>query len=234
MVTGPAFVDELMTASYPALRRLEEIQVLRPYLNLSLPLPRPYLGSGKIRLVVIGQDPTVQREASRQSVHTVLNLDRHGSLTGYLEDLCQELGLSLSENIYATNACKNFFTRPPTTIQRDSGIDVLEASAGVWLPVLKSELANFPHATILSLGQPVLSMLVRPGFDRTMRYYWGYHRLWRQGEREPLRFISVGASTVDRVIFPFVHEPTERGRRAEFYRIRRGEYIQFILEQSAR
>jgi uracil-DNA glycosylase len=228
------FIDTIMLESIAAATRLQSIGVIQPFLDLSLGLPEPYLGSGPIRLIIIGQDPTVQREDSRQSVHTVLNLDRHGSLTGYLEDLCQKLGLSLAENVYATNVCKNFFTRPPIAIRRDSGIDVLEASAGVWLPVLKSELAHFPHATILSLGQPVLSMLVRPGFNRTMRYYWGYHKLWRQGEREPLRFISVEASTVDRVIFPFVHEPTQRGRRAEFYRIRRNEYIQFILEQSTR
>jgi hypothetical protein len=107
---------------------------------------------------------------------------------------------------------------------------VLEAGAPVWLPVLQRELDAFPRATIVSLGEPVLAMLVRPDAYRSMKCYWGYHVRWKDGQRTPMRAISAEESTVGRSIFPFVHQPTLRGIRAAFYRARRPEYIAFIRQ----
>jgi uracil-DNA glycosylase len=227
MNPGTAFVEQITAESRAALSQLEQAEAVRPFVDWDLPIPQPYLGSGEIRLILIGQDPTVQREGSRRAIQTVLNLDKPGALRTYLEDLCHDLGLSLAENVYATNACKNFFVRRPTTIKKVEGVDVLEASAPVWLPVLKRELAQFPEATVISLGEPVLSILVRPGFPREVKYYWGYHEDWQQGKCTPMRPIAAGESTVGRVIFPFVHL-----RSPKFFRVKRSEYIAFIRQQS--
>lgn len=142
---------------------------------------------------MIGQDPTVQRLHSRRQVTTVLNLDKNGALKVYLEDLCRGLSLSLAENVYATNACKNFFTQPPTAIK---DVNVLIASAPIWLPVLSMELDQFPGAAVISLGEPVLSMLVKPGFPQQMRHYWGYHQRWRDGQTTPMCSITAEQSTI--------------------------------------
>jgi len=38
-------------------------------------IPKPFHGAGGIRLLIIGQDPTVQRKESRDDIKVVLNLD---------------------------------------------------------------------------------------------------------------------------------------------------------------
>lgn len=228
VISTSILISDTVAQSEAAFSKLKQIEQVQPFINEKLPIPKPYLGTGEIRLVIIGQDPTVQQEQQRQAITTVLNLDKRGGLLVYLAQLCRDLGLSL-ENVYATNACKNFFIKPPTAITE---LDVLEAGAPIWLPVLRAELAQFPEALVISLGQPVLSMLVKPGFSRQMRDYWGYHRRWREGYSTPMHLIAAEESSVDRMIFPFVHQPTIRSQRAEFYRVKRGEYLGFIREQS--
>jgi hypothetical protein len=51
---------------------------LRLFVNDKLSMPEPFIGQGPIRLIMLGQDPTVEREASREAVKTVLNLNRPG------------------------------------------------------------------------------------------------------------------------------------------------------------
>ena len=223
-------VDRIVKKAEQAVQQLAADPSIGQYVDATLPVPKPFLRSEDIRLVVIGQDPTVRRAESRASITTVLNLDRGGSLRAYLDRLCTDLGLNLNEHVYATNACKGFFTEPPTAIDT---CDVLTESANVWLPLLREELAHFPEAVVLSLGQPVLAMLVRPGQPTEMKHYWGYHRDWkREGTFQKMRLIQAEDSTVGRTIFSFVHEPTMRGARAEFYRQRRDQYIQFIRRES--
>lgn len=223
-------IDRIVARSQAARDQLLQDSVVGQYIDRDLPhIPRPFVGIGDIRLIIIGQDPTVQRAKRRASIKTVLTLDeKNGLLSRFLGELCDELGLSLREHVYATNACKCFFTSPPTTIHRDDDVSVLEASAPVWLPILRDELAAFPCAVIISLGEPVLAMLVRLEHCREMKHYWGYHRQWKDGKRTPMCPILPEQSSVDRQIFPFIHQPTQRGNRAEFYRQRRAEYIEFI------
>ena len=198
------------------------------FVRQDVSIPSPYVGRGNIRLVIIGQDPTVRVEATLLKIDTVLNLNRRGPLLVFVAGLCHQFGLS-TDNVYATNACKNHFTCPPADVQ-DS--DILNLSSPYWLPVLTRELAHFPQAAVISLGQPVLSMLVRPGYSREMKQYWGYHRRWQEGYSNRMRFIAADESTVGRRIFPFVHQPTIRGQRTEFYRVKRDEYLDFIRRNS--
>ena len=142
----------------------------------------------------------MQREASRQRITTVLNLNTKGSLARYLVSICEMLKLDLHANVYATNACKCFFTKPPTAIYKHHGVDVIKASAGLWLPLLHDELAHFPQATFISLGEPVLNLLVRDGGNRLMKSYWGYTRDWQQGTVGNLSAIEPEFSTLNRRI----------------------------------
>ncbi|MBP1467701.1 hypothetical protein EYB53_018445 [Candidatus Chloroploca sp. M-50] len=230
MSTASDFVHEMMALSQAAHEQTRQLAGVGSYVDMTLDLPRPYLATGPIRLVVIGQDPTVQRAASRRNITTVLNLDRRGSLRSYLEDICTRLGLVFDQHVYATNACKCFFSDPPTTIKRDHGVDVLDASAHIWLPVLQRELAQFPDAIVISLGEPVLTMLVHAEQLLPMRNYWGYHKNWQQGTFTPMHHISATESRVSRAIFPVVHQPTQRGKRTLFYRERRDAYFAYLRQ----
>ncbi len=223
-------VDEIMARAESARSEVARLLHVGSFVDTSLSIPRPYVGLGAIRLVIIGQDPTVQNEAERARIRTVLNLDKRGGLLRYLATLCSDLGVSLRDEVYATNACKNFWIRPPTAIEE---VDVLALSAPFWLPLLRAELDRFPDATVISLGQPVLSMLVRDGSSRQMRDYWGYHPRWRAGEMRPMHAIEPDETTVGRRIFPFVHQPSLRGGRAAFYRARWAEYVKFVRKESA-
>lgn len=75
----------------------------------TLPVPEPYRGSGAIRLIVLGQDPTVKNPKGRRAIKAVLNVDRNRSVRAYLVDVCNGLGIQITENMYATNLYKNFF-----------------------------------------------------------------------------------------------------------------------------
>lgn len=191
--------------------------------------PRPYLRvvPERARVVFVGQDPTVANVARRKEVETVLDLDHPGRLWQYVEGICHDLGCTMDE-VYATNACTNFFVDRPTDIIKRDNVDVLKESAALWLPVLQKELARFPKAVVVSLGQPVLSMLVRAGSPCRMGHYWGYHRAWRTAPPLTQSSISATVSMLGRQIFPFVHQPTLRGRGSEFYRQVRPGYVQLI------
>lgn len=222
-------IDQVVAQAETIRAEVAKHPVLGSLVDTTLSIPRPFLGAGPIRLVIIGQDPTVQNEAERARICTVLNLDKRGGLLRYLAALCNDLGVSLRDEVYATNACKSFWTRPPTAIKE---VDVLALSAPFWLSLLKAELDQFPDATVISLGQPVLSMLVRDDNRRLMRDYWGYHPRWRAGEKRSLHAIQPDESTVGRRIFPFVHQPSLRGGRTAFYRARWAEYVQFVRDRS--
>jgi len=87
--------------------------LIAPFIDALLPIPKPLLGCGEIKLIIIGQDPAVQDPRTRAHIRTVLTLDRNGQGRRYLESHCGDLGLALSWNAYAANACKCFFTAPP-------------------------------------------------------------------------------------------------------------------------
>ncbi|MBX0331269.1 uracil-DNA glycosylase family protein [Oscillochloris sp. ZM17-4] len=223
-------MSEVMACSETARKQTRQLTNVGDYVDMSLHIPQPYMGSGPIKLVVIGQDPTIQQVASRGKITTVLNLNRSGSLRTYIADICARLGISLDQHVYATNACKCFFNDPPTTILKQNQVDVLDASAHIWLPVLQQELAQFPDAVVISLGEPVLAMLVPDEYRIPIRDYWGYHKRWKEGTFAPMRITTAAESRVGRAIIPMVHQPTQRGARTLFYRERRDAYFAYLRQ----
>jgi len=189
-----------------------------------LPIPKVYSGNGRIKLVILGQDPTVKNKASRATITTVLNLDKSGSLKNYLSRICTGLGISL-ENVYATNYLKNFFTEPPTQIKE---IDIFKEFTPYWLPLLKEELAQFPHVPIIVLGQPLLLPIVCGGASSLVRDYWAYTANWKSGEKGIYRYVEPDKNILGRVVFPFPHQPSI-GK--QFYTKRFEEYIAFIIRK---
>ncbi len=194
--------------------------------DFRLPIPQIYHGTDKIKLIILGQDPTVKNKKSRETITTVLNLDKPGSLYNYLSRICDGLGLSLKENAYAINYLKNFFIAPPTQIKE---IDIFKEFAPYWLPLLREELAQFPQAPIITLGQPLLSAIVREGVSPLVRDYWGYTSNWKSGERGTRRYLKPSKNILSRIIFPFPHQPSI-GK--QFYSERFKDYVSFTREKS--
>ena len=73
-------MTEIETKAATILEQLTRDGRLGRYVDASLPIPRPYRGSGEIRLIVLGQDPTIKDATQRSAIQVVLNLDKNGSV----------------------------------------------------------------------------------------------------------------------------------------------------------
>jgi hypothetical protein len=194
------------------------------YVDSRYQMPETHKGTGTIKLIILGQDPTVKKEDDRKFIKKVLNLDKCGKLRSYLISLCNDLGLNLDANVYATNYLKNFFIRPPAQIKE---VDVFQLFEPYWLPVLIEEIRPFPDIPIISLGQPLLGAMVKPGASAFVRDYWGYTANWKSGQRGTYRYLKPELNKTGRVVFPFPHQPS---LNKEFYRNGLAEYIHFTRE----
>lgn len=195
---------------------------LAPYLFLDQKIPEVHRGTGPIRLIVLGQDPTVKDKESRKGITRVLNLRGYGAIHNYLQRVCLDLGLELDKNIYATNYVKNFFTEPPTQIKK---LDVLALAGKYWSPLLHDELSEFPDVPVIALGQPLLERLVTSGASPMVRNYWDYQPGWRVNPNREWRYLPANQNILDRIVFPFPHQPS---LRKTFYRQHLPYYLQFV------
>jgi len=176
-----------------------------------------------VRLIVIGQDPTVKKETSRTKIETVLNLDKpRGSLYKYVSLICAGLGLDLCQHVYATNYAKNFFVRPPTQIEECS---LLDEFGRYWLPLLQEELSLFPDQPILTLGQPLLKTLVIDPRKAMVRWYWRYSPDWEESRKTDFLYVVPEDNKLRRRLFPFPHQPS---LRKLFYKATLQSYLGYM------
>lgn len=192
------------------------------FVDRSLPIPKPYRGTGPIQLIVLGQDPTVKNVEARKEIKIVLNLDKRRSIWSYLAGICNTLDLKLDTHIYATNLYKNFFTAPPTQIKE---IDVFQAYAPIWLPILEEEIKQFPNVPIITLGEPLLAPLLKPGVIPKVRHYWGYRADWQSEGTSEFEYIRARDNLLERDLFPFPHQPS---LRKSFYKAKLKDYTAFV------
>lgn len=206
------------------LAELKSDEVVGEYIDDGLPIPKPFQGSGPIRLVVLGQDPTVKEVKSRSRIKMVLTLDQKGSnLYQFAERICKGLQLEVDQNVYATNVCKNFFTVPPVSA---NARDLIGRSWPRWRDLLLAELSRFPDATIITLGKPVLGVLVETPASQDVKHYWGYVKGWKAIGRTAFRCVKANESTIGRRIFPLPHVTNARltGLYSKYF----DEYLSFI------
>jgi uracil-DNA glycosylase len=171
---------------------------LADHIDRTAPTPSPFGRNPTPRLVILGQDPTVQNVKSRSKISTVLNLDQpRWTLYRYLESLCSAIGIGLSE-VYATNAVNCFFTAPPAYTKRGA---VLQEAFGHWLPLLLEELRRLPGVPVVTLGEPVFGLLHQSATPIRIRDYWGYPN----GTPESMRHSLPEENLLGRPVFPFPH-----------------------------
>jgi uracil-DNA glycosylase len=219
-----AFIDQILRRSAAVVSDLKASDVIGTYIDASLPVPRPFVGTGPIRLVVVGQDPTVEKLESRERVKTVLTLDqKDGNLYRFVERICTGLGLSLEQHLYATNVCKNFFTELPERVYEP---DLIGISWLKWRALLAEELDRFPGATVVTLGKPILKVLVCQPLSQDLKHYWGHVEGWKTEGIGGFRYVDVEGSSLRRQFFPLPH--ITNTRTTELYRTHFDGYLTFI------
>ncbi|MCC6864566.1 MAG: hypothetical protein IT280_00235 [Ignavibacteria bacterium] len=176
----------------------------------------PFRITNKIKLIVLGQDPTVKNVKSRESIEYTLNLDKAGSLKAYISSICSSIGISF-ENIYATNVFKYFYTHPP-----ERTICVLHSHLPANLELLKEELAAYPKVPIIALGLPVLQLLA--GENAQVRDFWSYNSKTRKCDNN-FTFCQAKDNKLERDIYPFPHQPSIR---KEFYGKNLNNYLEYL------
>lgn len=185
------------------------------------PIP-PFKISNNIKLIIIGQDPTIRNKEQRKLIDFTLNLDKEGSLKSFInKDICKPLSISI-ENIYATNLFKYFYSEPPADIP-----EILKEHLEPNLKLLNDELSDYPDVPIITLGEPVLKLLVEDKLPKKMIYYWDYDEDTKITKGD-FQFSGSGENHLKRIFFPFPHQPS---RRKEFYKDTFEQYLNFMKEK---
>ncbi|NDV47886.1 hypothetical protein D0T49_12595 [Paludibacter sp. 221] len=87
-------------------RRLLADDILNKDIDFTHTFIPPYTKANNIsdiKLIIIGQDPTVRELESRKDINTTLNLNRKGNLRSFVNHICTELNFDIEKDIYATN-----------------------------------------------------------------------------------------------------------------------------------
>ncbi len=184
-------------------------------IDMELDPVEPFKGSDDIKLIIIGQDPTIKNPLSRKHIKKALNLDKtFGSLRTYIEDvICAGLGLKL-QNVYTTNIFKYFYTDPPARTS-----EILFEHLDMNLRLLRNELNIYPDVPVIALGEPVLQLLSEDNYDKVRRY-WDY----RKGI-SGLNFRKCKDNNLDRPFYPFPHQPSSVRK---FYSETIDQYLNFV------
>ena len=192
------------------------------YVDAKTTPPAVYRGKGDIKLIVLGQDPTVNNSQLRKKVHVALLLNRSGGLKTYLQDICSNLEISLENNVYATNVLKNFFIEPPVKIQKKLP-SFIKHIALFWIPLLLLEIEEYKEVPILTLGEPILNCLAKTDQPLKIRDFWGYES--PTSHNNNFQCLLAKDNVLNREIFPFPHI---HGLRHLFYREQFRAYITFV------
>ena len=198
----------------------------KSFIDGSIHAPVPFQGKGDIKLIILGQDPTVQNPKYRKNIKVTLLLNQPGGLRTYLENICNGLGINLEKNVYATNLLKNFFTKPPDQIRKEN-FDFMHLVAAYWIPLLIKEISVFPNIPVLTLGEPVLNCLLKTPDWVLIRNYWGYKGPALYDEN--FNFISSEENVLNRNIFPFPHI---HGLKHKFYLSQIAGYVKFMRKMT--
>jgi uracil-DNA glycosylase len=205
------------------LEKISKNSELQQYVDSDFNPPAVFGGNAKVRLIILGQDPTVKNPESRKNITTVLNLDKNGSLKSYITKICEHLGLDIYNDIYATNFFKNFFKEPPA---RNKMGYIFSEFKKMWFPLLQEELSHYKNVPVISLGEPILRILVNDVNKRNIRVrdYWDYNSKTKMTNGN-FKYMEVNTTAIGKAIFPFPHQPS---LSKPFYSNTLRQYLDFL------
>ncbi len=171
-----------------------------------------------VKLIFIGQDPTVRNQKSRENIKVTLNLDKENSLKTYLKTVCDILQVDIEKEVYATNLYKCFFKIPPADDQT-----ILTRHFKIWMDLLIHELSIFENAIFITLGEPLIKQLIHSN-SKKVNYYWDYIGQTKSGMNfkcnEPYE------NYLQKRIYPIAHQPT--WNQNEFYKTYLNDYLRYL------
>jgi len=174
--------------------------------------------TSEIKLIFIGQDPTVRDQKSRGKINVTLNLDKENNLKTYLKEVCDILQVDIEKEVYATNLYKCFFKKPPADDQT-----ILTRHFKIWMDFLINELTEFKNSFVITLGEPLINQLIHSN-SKKVKDYWDYIGNTKSGGNfkcnEPFE------NYLQRRIYPIAHQPT--WNRNEFYKIYLKDYLEYL------
>ena len=199
--------------------------VLVKDIDLSLNFLHPYSTAKKcedIRLIFIGQDPTVRVPESRKMITATLNLDKNNSLKSYLSLVCNTLQINIEKEVYATNLYKCFFNFPPADDE-----SILTRHFKIWADLLINELSIFKNPIIISLGEPLIKQLIHSG-EKKVKYFWNY--VGNTKSNKNFKAIDAKNNYLQKRIYPIAHQPT--WSQNKFYHYYLNDYLQFVISDN--
>ncbi len=200
---------------------LSKDTVLQNDIDFSYDFILPFSKADKIseiKLIFIGQDPTVRNIKSRENIKVTLNLDKGNSLKTYLKKVCDILQIDIEKEVYATNLYKCFFKKPPADDQA-----ILTRQFKIWMDLLTNELAVFKNSFVITLGEPLIKQLVHTN-SKKVKDYWDYIGQTKSGGN--YKFNEPCENYLQRRIYPIAHQPT--WNRNEFYKTYLKDYLEFL------
>jgi len=188
-----------------------------------LPVPPHWPANQNVKVILVGQDPTIRNKVQRSEMKCTLNLDRQGPLKSYVNIIMRGLGIS-ADKIYATNLFKYFYTAPPAET-----FDVLEQHLLPNMELLKKELQLFPDAIVLFLGEPILRLITHENHKSSskMTKFWDYNSV-EKASNGYFSFLSGNDNYLERDVFPLPHQPSIT---KAFYKNTLNSYLAFIRQR---
>ncbi len=174
--------------------------------------------TSEIKLIFIGQDPTVRRKKSREDIKVTLNLDKENSLKTYLKEVCDILQIDIEKEVYATNLYKCFFNKPPADDQT-----ILTRHFKIWMDFLIHELTEFKNSFVITLGEPLINQLIHSN-SKKVKDYWNYIGNTKSGGT--FKCNESFENYLQRRIYPIAHQPT--WNRNEFYKTYLKDYLEYL------
>ncbi len=141
---------------------LERLKTDYPHMvSDRFPFPKAYRGSGAIKAIILGADPTRIVNGQPQPFDMVFELDNEKS--PYFRSIRKNIdlieGLSMGE-VYVQNLCRNYFTQE--TSKNKSWVDI---ARGYWADFLAEELNNMfePSVPVLITTEFILKACLTKG-----------------------------------------------------------------------
>ena len=212
-------------------RSLRENVVLEKDIDFEFDFILPYSKAesiSKVKLVIIGQDPTIQNEKEiskkrQREITSTLDLNNeNGNLRKYCKLISQLLGFDIDKDVYATNLCKCVFKEKPAY----NGI--LDKHSKQWIPLLKKELNVFSDKVIfVTFGQPLIKQLITSN-KTEVKYYWNY--VGNTESNLNFKCCESNDNCLQQRLYPLPHQPTwSRGRNGFYYKYLT-DFLNFITE----
>ncbi len=118
-----------------------------------------YREGNDLRLMLVGQDPTIDKRPEEVEVPLMLNSTKRSNLRKWLSN---EVGIKFDEiTVYATNVVKCTFDAMPSMQKPNPGLKFLEPFYEKCSLHLKNEIEMFKPNVVLTFGEPAHKLFIR-------------------------------------------------------------------------